>query len=65
MPSVTSIFALLKQMHNGRGLARRSETPFPLVNPFDAYFLLNPSGDLRETQTEFEDLFKREMTEVI
>ncbi|KAH7656747.1 Peptidase C50 separase protein [Dioscorea alata] len=63
MPSVNSIFALLKQMHNGRGLGRRYETPFPLVNPFDAYFLLNPSGDLHETQTEFEDLFKREMTE--
>ncbi|KAM0953180.1 putative separase [Dioscorea sansibarensis] len=65
MPSVNSIFALLQQMHSGRGLARRNETPFPLVNPFDAYFLLNPSGDLHETQTEFEDLFKREMTELM
>ncbi|KAJ0987621.1 hypothetical protein J5N97_005977 [Dioscorea zingiberensis] len=63
MPSVSSIFALLHQMRGGRGLDRRNETVFPLVNPFDAYFLLNPSGDLPETQTEFEDLFKREMPE--
>ncbi|XP_068651534.1 separase [Aristolochia californica] len=31
---------------------------FPQVDPGDAYFVLNPSGDLNSTQLEFEEWFK-------
>ena len=30
----------------------------PSINPYDAYFLLNPSGDLESTQAAFEEMFK-------
>ena len=30
----------------------------PSIDPYDAYFLLNPSGDLGSTQAAFEEMFK-------
>jgi separase len=30
----------------------------PSIDPYNAYFLLNPSGDLGSTQSAFEEMFK-------
>lgn len=64
MPSVISISMAL----NRSGLEEQvSGVPatFPSIDPLDAYYLLNPSGDLSGTQVEFEEWFKNKKWEVI
>ncbi|RDX78338.1 Separase, partial [Mucuna pruriens] len=53
MPSVSCISAVLHKEPVGRNLV-----PFPLIDPLDAFYLLNPDGDLRGTQIEFENYFR-------
>ncbi|CAH2078208.1 unnamed protein product [Thlaspi arvense] len=57
MPSVGSISAVLKKRCL-RGEASRSHVAsFPLIDPLDSFYLLNPGGDLSGTQVEFESWF--------
>ncbi|KAK0589698.1 hypothetical protein LWI29_017484 [Acer saccharum] len=56
MPSVGSISATLKH-HNQEQIGGRL-APFPLIDPLDAFYLLNPGGDLIGTQVEFEEWFR-------
>ncbi|KAM7250817.1 hypothetical protein ACFE04_022700 [Oxalis oulophora] len=57
MPSVASILAALNR--SCQDLDQVGEfANFPLVDPLDAFYLLNPSGDLNDTQDEFESWFK-------
>ncbi|XP_038681739.1 separase isoform X2 [Tripterygium wilfordii] len=59
MPSIGSILVTLErsrchlQQKNG-GIV----TTFPVIDPLDAFYLLNPSGDLSGTQLEFEKWFR-------
>ncbi|KAL1336318.1 hypothetical protein HN51_030706 [Arachis hypogaea] len=58
MPSVSSISAVLDisgihQEQEGRNLVS-----FPSIDPLDAFYLLNPDGDLSRTQIEFENWFR-------
>ncbi|XP_021774969.1 separase-like isoform X2 [Chenopodium quinoa] len=57
MPSVASIFMAL-QRRSVLEEAARLGTKFPLIDPLDAFYLLNPSGDLSRTQSEFEEWFR-------
>lgn len=59
MPSVGSIHVLLKQP-----MILGFSNTYPSVDPSNAYFLLNPSGDLSYTQLEFEEWFKSQKWEV-
>ncbi|XP_072953682.1 separase isoform X1 [Typha angustifolia] len=60
MPSVGSIFFTFD-----KNLCHKKEryafgAHFPIVNPFNTYYLLNPSGDLNSTQVEFEQWFRNQ-----
>lgn len=57
MPSVGSIFAALERIHHQEQV-RKLVATFPSIDPLDAYYLLNPSGDLSYTQVQFEDWFR-------
>ncbi|KAJ3694888.1 hypothetical protein LUZ60_000265 [Juncus effusus] len=54
MPSVGSVFLTLD-----RNLNKKCDDFFPKVNLSDAYYLVNPGGDLTHTQGEFEPLCKK------
>ncbi|XP_074358633.1 separase isoform X1 [Apium graveolens] len=56
MPSVCSIFASLDR-HDHEKLGTGSII-FPSIDPLDAYYLLNPSGDLPSTEVQFDKWFK-------
>jgi len=56
MPSMGSIFLALSQTHNH--YKDGTVSPFPVINPSDTFYLLNPSGDLSSTQEEFDQLFR-------
>ncbi|KAL1827171.1 separase isoform X3 [Daucus carota subsp. sativus] len=56
MPSICSIFASLDR-HDHKKLGTGSMV-FPSIDPLDAYYLLNPSGDLISTEVEFDKWFK-------
>ncbi|KAJ0263460.1 Separase [Hirschfeldia incana] len=58
MPSVGSIFAVLKKRSLQKEPARSQAASFPLIDPLDSFYLLNPGGDLSETQIEFESWFR-------
>uniref|UniRef100_A0ACD5YX29 Uncharacterized protein n=1 Tax=Avena sativa TaxID=4498 RepID=A0ACD5YX29_AVESA len=58
MPSIRSIFLALTRSTNHHEDASAIAPPFPVIDPFDAFYLLNPSGDLVSTQEEFDQLFK-------
>ncbi|RXH92366.1 hypothetical protein DVH24_033262, partial [Malus domestica] len=70
MPCVWSIFATLEEnyhqdqvvsntMKPGRlSYALCQEASFPLIDPLDAFYLLNPGGDLGTTQIESEKWFR-------
>ncbi|GMI87982.1 EXTRA SPINDLE POLES, RADIALLY SWOLLEN 4, homolog of separase, HOMOLOGY OF SEPARASE 1 [Hibiscus trionum] len=55
MPSVGSISMILRRYDE---LVGRNAAAVPLIDPLDAFYLLNPSGDLRSTQAEFENWFR-------
>ncbi|XP_047043753.1 separase-like [Lolium rigidum] len=58
MPSMRSIFLALTRSTNHHKDASAMAPPFPVIDPFDAFYLLNPSGDLIRTQEEFYQLFR-------
>ncbi|CAN6914161.1 unnamed protein product [Brassica oleracea] len=58
MPSVGSIFAVLKKRCLQGEPAKSQAASFPLIDPLDSFYLLNPGGDLSETQVEFESWFR-------
>lgn len=75
MPSVGSIRAtLIKCCHDEQevqmgGYPMKQGVPSspsnPLIDPLDSYYLLNPSGDLSSTQSEFENWFRDQDFEVL
>ena len=60
MPSVWSISARLNRSYGNQEQVRT----FPFIDPLDAFYLLNPDGDLSGTQTDFENWFKDQNLEV-
>ncbi|KHN33472.1 Separin [Glycine soja] len=58
MPSVSCISAVLHKGSNHKEQVGRNLGPFPLIDPLDAFYLLNPDGDLGGTQIEFENYFR-------
>ncbi|KAE8690720.1 separase-like isoform X2 [Hibiscus syriacus] len=58
MPSVGSISILLERSRRHDESLSRNAAVVPLIDPLDAFYLLNPSGDLRSTQAEFENWFR-------
>ncbi|KAG4399168.1 hypothetical protein GLYMA_08G184200v4 [Glycine max] len=58
MPSVSCISAVLHKDSNHKEQVGRNLGPFPLIDPLDAFYLLNPDGDLGGTQIEFENYFR-------
>lgn len=64
MPSVGSISATLERVHHHEVHVKGLLATFPLIDPLDAFYLLNPSGDLSETQLLFEDWFRDQNLEV-
>ncbi|CAH8360120.1 unnamed protein product [Eruca vesicaria subsp. sativa] len=58
MPSVGSISAVLKKRSLQGEPARSHTASFPLIDPLDSFYLLNPGGDLSETQSDFESWFR-------
>ncbi|KAJ4870210.1 Separase [Raphanus sativus] len=58
MPSVGSIFAVLTKRCLQGEPARSYAASFPLIDPLDSFYLLNPGGDLSETQVDFESWFR-------
>ncbi|KAA8545541.1 hypothetical protein F0562_020325 [Nyssa sinensis] len=65
MPSVGSISVALDRCHRNQEQAGRDAVAFPLIDPLDAFYLLNPSGDLSSTQVEFENWFRDQKMEVL
>ncbi|KAK1309132.1 hypothetical protein QJS10_CPA09g00164 [Acorus calamus] len=62
MPSLASVITTL-----GKSLQEEPinvcGVPFPSIDPSDAYYVLNPSGDLSTTQVEFEEWFREKKWE--
>lgn len=63
MPSIGSIAATLDRCCQLKEQVGRNPVIFPLMDPLDAFYLLNPSGDLSRTQVEFEDWFRNQNLE--
>ncbi|KAK6945493.1 hypothetical protein RJ641_013037 [Dillenia turbinata] len=58
MPSVCCILAAVHRSHHfGEGIGKSNNGAFPLIDPLDAFYVLNPSGDLHSTQVQFENWF--------
>ncbi|GJM86988.1 hypothetical protein PR202_ga02897 [Eleusine coracana subsp. coracana] len=58
MPSMGSIlFALARSSYRYKD-DEITDLPFPIIDPFNAFYLLNPSGDLSSTEKEFNQLFR-------
>lgn len=64
MPSIGSISTTLERSHDHQELVRTVAAAFPFIDPLDAFYLLNPSGDLGSTQNEFESWFRDQKLEV-
>lgn len=64
MPSVSSISAVLDKGSKHQEQVERNLMPFPSIDPLDAFYLLNPDGDLDGTQIEFENWFRGQNLEV-
>ncbi|KAH7833501.1 hypothetical protein Vadar_006956 [Vaccinium darrowii] len=60
MPSIGSIFATLDRCCQFQVHDARNAGIFPLIDPLDAFYLSNPSGDLSSRQDKFEDFFSGE-----
>lgn len=58
MPSVGSILVTINRSCHRQQHVGDVATAFPFIDPLDAFFLLNPGGDLRSTQMEFENWFR-------
>ncbi|XP_047307638.1 separase [Impatiens glandulifera] len=57
MPSVGSIYTTLERCHT-RNEKSTACVDFPQIDPMDAFYLLNPDGDLTHTQLQFEKWFR-------
>ncbi|WOL20055.1 hypothetical protein Cni_G28857 [Canna indica] len=60
MPSVSSIFLTLQRSCSHHKKDKAFGTIIPAVDPFDVYYLLNPTGEFIHTQVEFEQWFKNQ-----
>ncbi|WVZ73465.1 hypothetical protein U9M48_021768, partial [Paspalum notatum var. saurae] len=58
MPSIASILLALSRSKDHCNDGSAIVPPFPVINPFNSFYLLNPSGDLSSTQEEFDQLFR-------
>ncbi|GKV23855.1 hypothetical protein SLEP1_g33542 [Rubroshorea leprosula] len=58
MPSVGSISVMLDRICLYQEQVDKKVAAFRLIDPMDAFFLLNPSRDFSNTQGEFEKWFK-------
>ncbi|KAL9818505.1 Separase [Arabidopsis thaliana] len=58
MPSVGCISAVLKKRSLQGEPAKSHVASFPLIDPLDSFYLLNPGGDLTDTQVTFESWFR-------
>ncbi|XVF45726.1 hypothetical protein PTKIN_Ptkin02bG0229600 [Pterospermum kingtungense] len=58
MPSVGSISMTLERSSRYQDEMGSNAAAFPLIDPFDAFYLLNPGGDLPNTQAQFENWFR-------
>lgn len=65
MPSVSSISAVLDNGNKRKEQVGKNLTPFPNIDPLDAFYLVNPDGDLGGTQIEFENYFREQNLEVM
>lgn len=65
MPSVACICATLQRLHDHQELRSQGTEVFPLIDPLDCFYLLNPGGDLIRTQLEFENWFRDHNFEVV
>ncbi|KAL4588484.1 hypothetical protein LXL04_001375 [Taraxacum kok-saghyz] len=63
MPSVATISSTFdkyfqNQNNQNQEKEKEKEKDFPMIDPLDAYYLLNPGGDLPTTQSNFQNWFK-------
>lgn len=58
MPSMRNIFLALTRSTNDHKDASAMAHPFPVIDHFDAFYLLNTGADLISTQVEFYQLFR-------
>ncbi|XP_027157654.1 separase [Coffea eugenioides] len=58
MPSVGSICTTLARCHQYQDQLPEQGEAFPVIDPLDSFYVLNPSGDLSRTQVEFENWFR-------
>ncbi|KAI5448524.1 hypothetical protein KIW84_015801 [Lathyrus oleraceus] len=63
MPSVSSISAVLDNGNKRKEQVGKNLMPFPNIDPLDAFYLVNPDGDLGGTQIEFENYFREQNLE--
>ncbi|KAK1417650.1 hypothetical protein QVD17_26781 [Tagetes erecta] len=58
MPSVASISCTYERCCHFQEKIGSNSSVFPMIDPLDAYYLLNPGGDLSNTEAEFGNWFK-------
>ncbi|KAL8218762.1 hypothetical protein R6Q57_022135 [Mikania cordata] len=58
MPSVASILCTYDRCCHFQENVGKDSLLFPMIDPLDAYYLLNPGGDLSNTEAEFGNWFK-------
>nr|XP_043623197.1 separase [Erigeron canadensis] len=63
MPTVASISCTYDRCCHIQGEVGRDSAIFPMIDPLDAYYLLNPGGDLSHTEAEFGNWFKDQKLE--
>lgn len=58
MPSVASISCTYERCCHFQEKIGKDPVVYPMIDPLDAYYLLNPGGDLSSTEAEFGNWFK-------
>ena len=58
MPSIASISFTYDRCCHYQEKVGTASAVFPTIDPLDAYYLLNPGGDLISTEAEFGNWFK-------
>ncbi|KAL6984316.1 separase [Sarracenia purpurea var. burkii] len=64
MSSIGSISTTLNKCCRLQEQVVRNAAIFPLIDPLETFYVLNPNGDLGSTQVEFEDYFREKKFEV-
>ncbi|KAK1427025.1 hypothetical protein QVD17_15707 [Tagetes erecta] len=64
MPSVMSIVHTCEKFHHSEKKSQENHSSFPVINPFNVYYVLNPTGDdklthLNTLATWIKEQFKR------